>query len=55
MMNLRMVSLTQILIENHEQTDNRGKIKGHRPLENVFGFCKTFDKFNENLGFHLKL
>ena len=33
--------LKQMLIKNHTEA-NRGKIKGHFPLEHIFGFCKIF-------------
>ena len=29
------------------------KIKGQLPLENIFGFCKTYITFTKNHGFHL--
>ena len=45
-------SLKQMLINNHTEAE-RGKIKGHLPLEHMFGFCKTFKKIIKNLGFHL--
>ena len=45
-------SLKQMLI-NNETEANRGKFKGHLPLQHVFGFCKTFKKITKNLGFHL--
>ena len=49
-------SFKQRLIDNHH-TDpaNKVKIKGHLPLEHIFGFCKTFKKNTKNLGFHLTL
>ena len=34
-------SLKQMLINNHTET-NRGKNKGHLPLEHVFRFCEIF-------------
>ena len=40
------------LINNHIDA-NRSKIKGYLYLEDVFGFCKTFEKVTKNLGFHL--
>ena len=36
--------LKKILINNHAQEANKGKIKGPLLLEHVFGFCKTFKK-----------
>ena len=46
--------LKKILIDNHAQEANKGKLKGHLALENIFGFCRTFKKITKNLGFHLK-
>ena len=48
-------SLKQILIDNHTIPDNRGKNKGQLLLEDIFGFCKTFEKITKNLGFHITL
>ena len=39
---IRSGSLNKILITNHEEAVNRGKIKGQLSLEHIFGFCKTF-------------
>ena len=52
--NIRSTSLHKMLISNHIQA-NRGKIKGQLPLEDVFGFCKTFKKITKKLGFHITL
>ena len=41
-----------MLIDKHSDA-NKGKIKGYLYLEDVFGFCKTFEKVTEYLGFHL--
>ena len=46
--------LKKILINNHAIEVNKGKIKGHIALENIFGFCRTFKKITKNLGFHIK-
>ena len=46
-------SLKKMLINNHDLA-NKGKIKGQLPLENIFGFCKSFKKITKNLGFHIK-
>ena len=49
-------SLKKMLIDNHNivgQEVNKGKIKGQLPLENIFGFCKSFKKVTKNLGFHI--
>ena len=42
----------KMLINNHTDP-NKGKIKGYLYLEDIFGFCKTFEKVTKNLGFHL--
>ena len=47
-------SLKQIFINNHT-ADNRGVIKGHLPLEYIFGFAKPFKKVTKGLGFELDL
>ena len=46
--------LKQVLINNHTE-DNRGIIRGHLPLEYIFGFCKSFLKITKGLGFQLDL
>ena len=46
--------LKRLLINNHDVAANKGNIKGHLPLEHIFGFCRTFKKITKNLGFHLK-
>ena len=48
------LSLKQILINNHT-ADNRSNIRGHLPLEYIFGFAKSFEKITKGLGFELKL
>ena len=53
---IQNTSLQEMLINNHNivgQEVNRGRIKGHLPLEHKFGFCKTFKKITKNLGFHI--
>ena len=40
------------LIDNHADT-NEGKIKGYSYLDDIFGFCKTFEEVTKNLGFHV--
>ena len=47
-------SLKQILIDNHTEA-NRGLIRGHLPLEYIFGFCRSFKKITKGLGFELDL
>ena len=37
-------SLKRMLIDNHENDADRGKIKAQLPLELVFGFCKSLKK-----------
>ena len=49
----KSTSLKKLLINNHVLA-NKGKIKGQLPLENIFGFCKSFKKITKNLGFHIK-
>ena len=44
--------LKQILINNHAQEVNKGRVTGQLALEHIFGFCKTFKKRTRNLGFH---
>ena len=46
-------SLKKMLINNHDLANKR-KIKGQLPLEQIFGFCKSFKKITKNLGFHIK-
>ena len=45
----------QVLIDNHTVEVNKGKFRGHFPLEHIFWFYKTFKKITKNLGFHLTL
>ena len=40
------------LINNHTDA-NKGKRKRYLNLEDIFGFCKTFEKVTKNLGFSL--
>ena len=47
-------SLKQILINNHTEA-NRGLIRGHLPLEYIFGFARSFKKVTKGLGFELDL
>ena len=48
-------SLKHMLINNHTEAANRGKVKGQLLLEDIFGFCKTFKKITKNLGFHITI
>ena len=43
----------QKMLGNSHTDANKAKIKGHLYLEDIFGFCKTFKKVTNNLGFHL--
>ena len=43
-----------MLIDNHIDA-NKGKKKYFFYLEDIFGFCKCFEKVFKNLGFHLML
>ena len=51
---LRSTPHQKMLTDNHFD-DNRGKIKGELYLEDIFSFCKSFEKATKNLGFHLML
>ena len=42
----------KMLIDNLTDA-NKGKIKEYLYLEDIFGFCKTFQKVTKKLGFHL--
>ena len=48
-------TLKRLLIDNHTNDDNKGKIRANLPLELIFGFCKTFKKITKGLGFELQL
>ena len=48
-------SLKQMLIDNHEDDADRGKIKAQLAHEQIFGFCKSFKKVTKNLGFEITL
>ena len=45
-------SLKRILINNHTEA-NRGLIRGYLPLENIWGFARSFKKITKGLGFEL--
>ena len=53
--NIRTTSLNKMLITNHENDADRGKIRGQLPLSDIFGFCRTFKKVTKNLGFRITL
>ena len=40
------------MLTNDYYGANKGKIQGKLASEHIFGFCKTFKKITENLGFH---
>ena len=44
----------KMLINNHTDA-NKGKLKGFLNLEDIFGFCKSFQKVTRNLSFHFIL
>ena len=47
-------SIKQTPINNHTAY-NRCIVRGHLPLEYIFGFCKSFEKITKGLGFELDL
>ena len=47
-------SLKQVLINTHTDA-NKGVIRGHLPLEYIFGFCKLSKNITEGFGFELVL
>ena len=47
-------SLKKKLIDNHTEA-NRGLIRGHLPLEYIFGFARSFKKITKGLGFDLEI
>ena len=47
-------SLKKILIDNHTEA-NRGLIRGHLPLEYIFGSARSFKKITKGVGFELDL
>ena len=51
---IRSTPHQKMLINNHTDA-NKGKIKGHLYLEDIFSFCKSFKKVTKNLGFQLIL
>ena len=48
-------SLKKMLIYTHTVEADKGKIVGQIPLEHIFGFCKTFKKITNGLGFQQTL
>ena len=51
---IKISSSKQILNINHTY-DNKGIIRGHLPLESIFGFRKSFYFITKSLGFELDL
>ena len=45
----------QTLLINTRNDANKSKTKGYLYLEDIFGFCKSFEKVTKNLDFHLTL
>ena len=48
-------TLKKLLIDSHTNNDHKGQIRANLPLEHIFGFCKTFKKITNGLGFELQL
>ena len=46
-------TLKILLINNHDKAATKSKIRRLLPLEHIFGFCRTFKKVPELLGFPL--
>ena len=44
----------KMLINKHNDA-NKGEIEEYLSLEDIFGFCKTFEKLIRNLGFQVML
>ena len=42
-------TLKHLLIDSHNNEDNKGRIRANLPLDYIFGFCRTFLKNNERL------
>ena len=42
----------QKMLTNNHTDANKGKLKRHLYLEDIFGFCKQFEKVTKKLGFH---
>ena len=51
---IRSTPHQKVLINTHTDA-NKGKMEGNFYLEDIFGFCKSFKKVTEKLGFHLIL
>ena len=51
---IRSTPHPKMLIDNHTDA-NKGKINGYLYLEDSFGFCISFKKVTDNLGFHKPL
>ena len=49
---IRSTPHPKTVIDKHTDP-NKGKLKGYLHLEDLFGFCKTFEEVTKNFGFHL--
>ena len=52
---IKNTSLIHLLVKKPDIPVNESKIKGQLPWEILFGFCRTYKKISEQLGFHLIL
>ena len=50
---IEKTSFKHLLINNHDVAAIKGKNERELPLEHILGFCETFKKNTEHLGFHL--
>ena len=50
---IQITSLEQLLINNHVEAPIKGKFRRQLQLDQIFEFCKTFEKIFEHLGFNL--
>ena len=41
--------------DSHTNEDEKSKIRANLPLEHILGFCRTFKKITEGLGFEPQL
>ena len=46
-------SVKEMLIDNHKEVANNGKVKSQLSLEHISGFSKLFEKITKSLGFYL--
>ena len=47
-------TLKHLLINNHTNDDNKGKMQGQLLLEHIFDFRKTYNKLPKSFGFELQ-